>query len=366
MSIRLQLGILTVLASAGIARLVDAAYCDRSAIPPYRRPAFPPRSVSRTSPSIRPGWPGIPTAPATWPCWAVSISRGRGRPGVTRTCFVRKTRPAPHIAIAQGVMARPRPSWLRRCWPNTGSPRRTRPRRHSLRPTPPSPAPARCWARSRSNWGITRKRAGSSPRSRLSAMHRRWRPATRAGSSCKAGRRRPSTCCARCDATWTTASAFRPSSWPGSICELGIWNFGGEGSTRPGRHSPQDLLEAPDDYRLLGAEARLHAAERDWSGAIRVGERAIANVLDPATLGLLSDCYAAQGDTAKAAEYAKAMEVSVSQQPGAFHRAWSLFLLDHGGMFRWSCARRARSCVPARMSTATTSSPGPYTSGPRS
>jgi hypothetical protein len=24
------------------------------------------------------------------------------------------------------------------------------------------------------------------------------------------------------------------------------------------------------------------------------------------------------------------MEVSVSQQPGAFHRAWSLFLLDHG------------------------------------
>ncbi len=90
------------------------------------------------------------------------------------------------------------------------------------------------------------------------------------------------------------------------------------------------LSEAPEDYRLLGAEARLHAAKKDWSGAIRFGERAIANLLDPATLGLLSDCYAAQGDTAKAAEYAKAMEVSVSQQPGAFHRAWSLFLLDHG------------------------------------
>ena len=90
------------------------------------------------------------------------------------------------------------------------------------------------------------------------------------------------------------------------------------------------LSEAPEDYRLLGAEARLRAAKKDWSGAIRFGERAIANALDPATLGLLSDCYAAQGDTAKAAEYAKAMEVSVSQQPGAFHRAWSLFLLDHG------------------------------------
>ena len=90
------------------------------------------------------------------------------------------------------------------------------------------------------------------------------------------------------------------------------------------------LAQVPDDYRLLGAEARLHAAKKDWSGAIRSGEQAIANVLDPATLGLLSDCYAAKGDTAKAAEYAKAMEVSVSQQAGAFHRAWSLFLLDHG------------------------------------
>ena len=90
------------------------------------------------------------------------------------------------------------------------------------------------------------------------------------------------------------------------------------------------LAVAPEDYRLLGAEARLHTAKKDWTGAIRYGERSIASVLDPATVGLLSDCYAAQGDTAKAAEYAKAMEVSVSQQPGAFHRAWSLFLLDHG------------------------------------
>jgi tetratricopeptide (TPR) repeat protein len=97
-----------------------------------------------------------------------------------------------------------------------------------------------------------------------------------------------------------------------------------------GKAFASGLSEAPEDYRLLGAEARLHVAKKDWSAAIRFGERAIANVLDPATLGLLSDCYEAQGDTAKAAEYAKAMEVSVSQQPGAFHRAWSLFLLDHG------------------------------------
>jgi tetratricopeptide (TPR) repeat protein len=89
------------------------------------------------------------------------------------------------------------------------------------------------------------------------------------------------------------------------------------------------LTAAPDDYRLLGATARLHAARRDWPKAIEAGEHAVAIVLDPATLGLLSDCYAALGDSAKATEYARAMEVSVSQQPGAFHRAWSLFLLDH-------------------------------------
>jgi tetratricopeptide (TPR) repeat protein len=36
------------------------------------------------------------------------------------------------------------------------------------------------------------------------------------------------------------------------------------------------------------------------------------------------------GDTARAAEYARTMEVAAGQQPGAYHRAWSLFLLDHG------------------------------------
>ncbi|HTE47508.1 MAG TPA: hypothetical protein VK636_19860, partial [Gemmatimonadaceae bacterium] len=51
---------------------------------------------------------------------------------------------------------------------------------------------------------------------------------------------------------------------------------------------------------------------------------------DPATLGLLSDAYAAIGDTARSHEYAHVLDVAVHQQPGAYHRAWSLFLLDHG------------------------------------
>ena len=85
-----------------------------------------------------------------------------------------------------------------------------------------------------------------------------------------------------------------------------------------------------DDYRVLAAIAHLDAVRHDWKGAIRAGERAILANLDPATLGTLSDAYAALGDSGRAAEYARAMEVSVSQQPGSYHRAWSLFLLDHG------------------------------------
>ena len=86
----------------------------------------------------------------------------------------------------------------------------------------------------------------------------------------------------------------------------------------------------PADHRLLGALAHVSAVRHDWRAAIQYGDSAIAIVLDPATLGVVSDAYAALGDTMRAAEYAGAMQVAVGQQPGAYHRAWSLFLLDHG------------------------------------
>ncbi len=85
----------------------------------------------------------------------------------------------------------------------------------------------------------------------------------------------------------------------------------------------------PDDPRLLAAKARLEAARNDLPAAIQLGEQSLGVTLDPATLGLLSDAYATLGDNAKAGEYARAMEVSVSRQPGAYHRGWALFLLDH-------------------------------------
>ncbi len=86
----------------------------------------------------------------------------------------------------------------------------------------------------------------------------------------------------------------------------------------------------PDDYRLLSAMAHSAMLQQQWRHAIDYGERAIAVTLDPATLGTLSDAYAAIGDSAKSAEYARVLDVAVLKQPGAYHRAWSLFLLDHG------------------------------------
>ena len=89
------------------------------------------------------------------------------------------------------------------------------------------------------------------------------------------------------------------------------------------------LAVSPDDHRLLGAMARAALERRDYARAIDYGDRAIAAVLDPAALGVVSDAYAALGDGAKAAEYARALDVSAGQRPGEFHRAWALWLLDH-------------------------------------
>ncbi|WP_411280959.1 tetratricopeptide repeat protein [Gemmatimonas sp.] len=90
------------------------------------------------------------------------------------------------------------------------------------------------------------------------------------------------------------------------------------------------LQRSPSDHRLLAAAARLAAVRHDWRRAIELGDSAIAVSLDPATLGIISDAYAALGDSAKALEYFETMEVAVGQQPGTYHRAWSLYLLDHG------------------------------------
>jgi tetratricopeptide (TPR) repeat protein len=90
------------------------------------------------------------------------------------------------------------------------------------------------------------------------------------------------------------------------------------------------LAIAPDDARLLGALSRLAAVQHRWPEAIAYGERALARVVDPATLGLLSQAYAATGDSARSADAFKAMAVAVLGQPGPYHRGWSLLLLERG------------------------------------
>lgn len=104
------------------------------------------------------------------------------------------------------------------------------------------------------------------------------------------------------------------------------------------RHGRLDAAESalraglalrPGDYRLLAAMARLAAAHGQWRQAIGYGEEAIAAVPDPATFGVISEAYAAVADSEHAAQYAHAMELAVAGQPGQWHRAWSLFLLDH-------------------------------------
>jgi tetratricopeptide (TPR) repeat protein len=89
------------------------------------------------------------------------------------------------------------------------------------------------------------------------------------------------------------------------------------------------LAIAPQDARLLAALARLESLRGQWRRAIAWGEQSIAIAPDPATLGAIGDAYAALGDSGQAGEYVHAMEVVTLAQPGGFHRAWSLFLLDH-------------------------------------
>lgn len=85
-----------------------------------------------------------------------------------------------------------------------------------------------------------------------------------------------------------------------------------------------------EDARVLGGLTRLAAARGQWQRAIDYGARATAVQFDPATVGAMSTAYAALGDSAQAASFARAMSVSASAQPGGIHRTWGLFLLDHG------------------------------------
>lgn len=90
------------------------------------------------------------------------------------------------------------------------------------------------------------------------------------------------------------------------------------------------LALAPEDHRLLNGMARVALARGRWRDAIDFGEHAIARTLDPVTLGLLSVSWEMLGDGARSAEYERAMDAAVAQQPNGLDRQWAMLRLDRG------------------------------------
>ena len=142
-------------------------------------------------------------------------------------------------------------------------------------------------------------------------------------------RTRLAACSGRPRRRLTAATGCRASRSPGSISGSAISRCGPATWTRPSGSSTQ----GSGSHRVTtGCSAHWPGCTRcgtNGASATDAGEQAIAQALDPATLGVLTDAYTALGDTTKAAEYYHAMALAVLRQPGPYHRAWSLFLLDH-------------------------------------
>lgn len=92
----------------------------------------------------------------------------------------------------------------------------------------------------------------------------------------------------------------------------------------------EGLKLLPADRRLLLALARARAARDDLTGATQLAEAALAVAPEPVTLAFLGELASASGDTARAQEMAEAVELSMRDERGSYHRAESLFLLDAG------------------------------------
>lgn len=88
------------------------------------------------------------------------------------------------------------------------------------------------------------------------------------------------------------------------------------------------LAVNPDDARLLGALARLHAARGNWRRVSRYAERA-GDRADIATLALAGDAAAALGDGTRAASHYAEIERRAVTAPEPFNRQWTEFRITH-------------------------------------
>ncbi len=87
---------------------------------------------------------------------------------------------------------------------------------------------------------------------------------------------------------------------------------------------------APDDYRLHAVAARASVSRGRWDDAADHAGRSLDAHFDPAALALLAQAERGRGDSTAANEAINAMVAAIKAQPGAWHRAWSLALLDEG------------------------------------
>ncbi|HWP70695.1 MAG TPA: tetratricopeptide repeat protein [Gemmatimonadaceae bacterium] len=90
------------------------------------------------------------------------------------------------------------------------------------------------------------------------------------------------------------------------------------------------MREAPDDWRLVLARARVESALSSWRAAIASADQIIANVPSPDALALLADAHAALGQDEEAASFRIALEGIAQRKNGQMHRSWALSLLDAG------------------------------------
>ena len=76
--------------------------------------------------------------------------------------------------------------------------------------------------------------------------------------------------------------------------------------------------------------ARASLSKGRWDEAADHAGRSLDAHFDPAALAILSQAERGRGNVVAANEAVDAMVSAIKAQPGAWHRAWSLALLDEG------------------------------------
>jgi tetratricopeptide (TPR) repeat protein len=147
------------------------------------------------------------------------------------------------------------------------------------------------------------------------------------------------------EASRLAASAERAAATEGAFGATRAWyaTFRGRLALDAGRteeaaaHLRRARRSAPDYHVAIAGMAAVRTAQGRLGAAIRLYERAVAAVPEPATLASLGDLYAAGGDRRAAADrYATVEAIAAlgSSSGQRYDRQVALYLADHGGDLR--------------------------------